>query len=204
MASELVLPFVDPGELRLDLPVGAGGLSNIRRVRDSTDERLAVLQKSADGSTWTDVGEVTIPEPDPRILRRIAVRTADDQFTASDFTGTLGTTSYSRSMQLPTLGAITNAYIGFAVPMTSVAGEYFSVDGDLTDGTALSGLRAIEFGLTSSFTTNWLGNAINATPTTLTIDGRPSRVYTSYASQAVIFFSGGIFRLPLTWLSIPA
>ena len=73
-SANLCCRSVDPGELRLDLPVGAGGLSNIRRVRDSTDERLAVLQKSADGSTWTDVGEVTIPEPDPRILRRIAVR----------------------------------------------------------------------------------------------------------------------------------
>ena len=205
--SELVLPFRDPQEQRLPLPAGAGGLAGVRVIRNASDELRGTLQSTADGSTYTSLIDVALPEPNPRLLRRFAFYPVESEdpvreFTAADFTGQYGSTSESRDVAwaAPPDPAPAGYVFGFSIPTETVSGDYYAAAGDLPTGTPLGGIRKIGFGVDQR---QLFGVAILDETIQLTINGREYRVYRTRGKQRGGFFSQ-MMRVSLAWSNIPA
>ena len=164
--------------LASDIPSGGGGLTRI--VRSSTNEQEGVLQQEESG-VYVTRSFVAMPRLNPHFLRRLAIRGADDQFTAADFTGPFGSTSLTRSISYAPGWLGGAAYYAYATPTESAVDEYIENPGDLPAGTTLGSLarvgnwRAAQGPYTSDELT--VGSPGDFAPEEIVdIGGRPMRV----------------------------
>ncbi|WP_419930459.1 hypothetical protein [Candidatus Poriferisodalis sp.] len=174
----------------------------VQIARNSTDERKAMVSVRTGETTLSQIGDVAIPEPDPRILRRFAIRGDADPFTPADFLGADGMTSYSRTFGSWT-PTITTGRGAFALPKTSVADEYFAVPGDLAPGTALGLLDTVTVnrGIPSVWSP---GVVIAAAATDITIDGREYRYWNTDRGLGAWASAYIPIIVRMAWLHIPS